>query len=302
METTVFGANLAMFRKLRGLTQEELAGKVGVSAQAVSKWENGSYPDGALLPNISKCLDVSLDVLFGLKAQNNVSNKRMLEKNLIEELQKIPEENRIDRILEICYAIICSYHLCSDEVKEMPKKLNIEARGEIKTDNTLARMRLNEDLQYFWVMKIPKNGVNSFARVDDEILELFKILSQEDYLRVIYFFAATKRNYFITKKKLSKIFKYDEKHICQIVDTLNRLGIIWKVNIEMDNIREEVYGYCHNSAFPMLMASAKAYLTYGDYNEQVYENWSQGAFCPEETDYDDLDDTTREFSFENEHN
>lgn len=59
METTVFGANLAMFRKLRGLTQEELAGKVGVSAQAVSKWENGSYPDGALLPNISKCLDVS---------------------------------------------------------------------------------------------------------------------------------------------------------------------------------------------------------------------------------------------------
>ena len=57
--------NLQRLRKARGLTQDKLAEQLGVSSQAVSKWENGiSYPDISLLPQIADLFEVSMDDLF----------------------------------------------------------------------------------------------------------------------------------------------------------------------------------------------------------------------------------------------
>lgn len=59
------GENIAYLRRLAGLTQEMLAMKLGVSAQAISKWERQvSYPDLSLLPEMADLFDVSIDVLF----------------------------------------------------------------------------------------------------------------------------------------------------------------------------------------------------------------------------------------------
>lgn len=284
METTQFGINLTKFRKLRNLTQEELATQLNVSAQAISKWENGSYPDGALLPKISKCLNVSLDVLYGLKPPEDLDDK-ILDKSVIEKLRKLPEEERVHRIMEICYQIIYSYCSYSEEYNGIPNKLDVETVGEVKTDNVLARMRLNEDLQYFWVLRIPEEGVNNYVKIDSEILELFDLLSQEDYLKVIYYLASSKRNFMLTKKKLVKILKIDEQRISDIIDTLDGIGMVWKVEIETDDRKEEVYGYTHNSAFAMLMASARAYIEYGEYRLPGYENWTQGAFRAKNMDF-----------------
>ena len=52
-------------RKNKGLSQEELADKVGVSRQAVSKWENNkSIPDISILQNISKMFNIDLNYLL----------------------------------------------------------------------------------------------------------------------------------------------------------------------------------------------------------------------------------------------
>ncbi len=62
------GKRIAALRKEKGLTQEQLAEKVGVSAQAVSKWENDiSCPDITLLPLLADLFDVSVDELLGVK-------------------------------------------------------------------------------------------------------------------------------------------------------------------------------------------------------------------------------------------
>ena len=61
----VFGEKIAQLRKARSITQEEFAAKIGVTAQAVSKWENGAnMPDVMLLPVIADVFDVTIDELL----------------------------------------------------------------------------------------------------------------------------------------------------------------------------------------------------------------------------------------------
>lgn len=63
------GRTIAERRRARGLTQEALAGVIGVSAPAVSKWETGqSYPDIALLPPLARYLDCTVDQLLSYRA------------------------------------------------------------------------------------------------------------------------------------------------------------------------------------------------------------------------------------------
>ena len=61
-----FGTRLARIRKDKGLTQEDIADKVHVSPQAVSKWEcDASYPDIDGLLTLSEVLGVTVDELVG---------------------------------------------------------------------------------------------------------------------------------------------------------------------------------------------------------------------------------------------
>ena len=59
--------NLRRLRKEAGFTQAQLADKLGVSFQAVSRWETGAaYPDIALLPELAAAFHVSVDTLLGI--------------------------------------------------------------------------------------------------------------------------------------------------------------------------------------------------------------------------------------------
>ena len=66
---TIVSRNIAMYRKEAGITQAELAEKLNLTYQAVSKWETGqSLPDVATLPLLAQILDISVDKLLGYNA------------------------------------------------------------------------------------------------------------------------------------------------------------------------------------------------------------------------------------------
>lgn len=68
------GAEIKKLRTRKGLTQEELAGKIGVSFQAVSKWEtNTTTPDIALLPTLALFFGVSIDTLFSMDRDDYIA-------------------------------------------------------------------------------------------------------------------------------------------------------------------------------------------------------------------------------------
>jgi transcriptional regulator with XRE-family HTH domain len=60
------GERIKELRARDGRTQEALASRLGVTAQAISRWEKGiCYPDMELIPSIANCFGVSIDELFG---------------------------------------------------------------------------------------------------------------------------------------------------------------------------------------------------------------------------------------------
>jgi len=76
--------NISKFRKQKGLTQEELANKIGVTYQAVSKWKTGqSSPDISLLPDLAFIFETNIDSLMGF-----IHNKRKVTIYESEYLQK----------------------------------------------------------------------------------------------------------------------------------------------------------------------------------------------------------------------
>ena len=88
------GKRIALLRKEKGLKQEELAEMLGVSGQAVSKWENDqTCPDISLLPQLASILGVTVDELLSGKRETAPS------------VQILPEDQRKD-IKEMMMRII----------------------------------------------------------------------------------------------------------------------------------------------------------------------------------------------------
>lgn len=73
------GKRIAESRRSAGFTQEELANRLGVTPQALSKWEKGvSSPDLVMLSSICEILDVSADYLVGKNRKRIVENGNLL--------------------------------------------------------------------------------------------------------------------------------------------------------------------------------------------------------------------------------
>ncbi len=84
-----FGQRFARLRKTKGLRQEDIAEKIGISPQAVSKWENDiSLPDITLLSDLADMLNVSLDDLLGKQTRQTevvteVSERKDINKMML---------------------------------------------------------------------------------------------------------------------------------------------------------------------------------------------------------------------------
>lgn len=94
-ELQQIGSRLSVCRQNRNMTQEELAYRLGITPQALSKWERGiSLPDTSLLPDIARILEISTDYLLGISRQNVLENgdcefQRVIGENLRNALEPL---------------------------------------------------------------------------------------------------------------------------------------------------------------------------------------------------------------------
>ena len=88
MKKETFGNMVAALRKEKGMTQLELAEKMGVTDKAVSKWERDlSFPDVSSIPKLAEILGVTVDELMQVKAES----------------KEEPLKKRIDEIVDVAF-------------------------------------------------------------------------------------------------------------------------------------------------------------------------------------------------------
>lgn len=103
----MFSENLKSIRKAKGLTQDELAIRLNVVRQTISKWEKGlSVPDAEMLIKIAEVFEVSVSELLGAKIEDEADRN-----DIAEQLSRINEQlavkNRRGKlILKIILGII----------------------------------------------------------------------------------------------------------------------------------------------------------------------------------------------------
>lgn len=89
------GNRITKYRKEKGMTQEALAEKLGVSSQAVSKWENdASCPDVSLLPELCRELGITTDELL----TGNSATVRMLPEHERKPLDELVLRVRVNTV------------------------------------------------------------------------------------------------------------------------------------------------------------------------------------------------------------
>ncbi len=120
--TIYFGENLKRLRKEKELTQENLADFLGVSFQAISKWERcETYPDITTLPIISRFFNISIDELLGVnRAEDEAEIIKELETydNLTDEELKQEIINRLKEKFPNDFRILLRYMTCLVHFKE----------------------------------------------------------------------------------------------------------------------------------------------------------------------------------------
>lgn len=93
------GNKIRELRKQRGITQEQLAESIGISFQAVSKWENNiALPDITLVPVLASYFGVSMDELFDFNLKEIEHAVRIITEKAYQYRESNPAESR--RILE----------------------------------------------------------------------------------------------------------------------------------------------------------------------------------------------------------
>lgn len=90
----MFGENLKTIRKTKGYTQEELAIKIHVVRQTISKWEKGlSVPDADTLSKLADVLEINVSELLGSEIKEE-TDKNEIAKQLAKISEQLAVKNR----------------------------------------------------------------------------------------------------------------------------------------------------------------------------------------------------------------
>lgn len=272
---TDFHSNLTDRRKALGLTQEQLAQRLNVSSQAVSKWEKGRFPDAALLPQIAEALDISLDALFGLGVQDHTEPETIVCRHL----QSLPPEKRPQWMAHLLYALLCSYSPSADlSAIRLRSGEEAETYGVLHTDHEIALERLNADLRYFMYLEKPAAGVAAYLQDEKGIVRLLSTLGDADAVRMIRYMAGNCRNKLFLPAMLAEKLNIPTEKVQQIMNRLDRFGLVWRMAGDFNEASPTIlYGYTHNPAVAMLLVLAQSICNYLKTRDPNIDRFTYGS-------------------------
>ena len=175
MDNVAVGNKIAALRKQSKLTQEELAEKVGITAQAISKWENGhTLPETALLPLLAQILNCSIDsMLLPFAAQDTafqdfadaVDGKSSEFALLL--YQKMKDRFSFTISYKNEYNVFDAVFNSCSSIFNNPDKDDFIIRMDIENDNIVVRLALQNCSNYMRVINDMPEYVKANFRCND---------------------------------------------------------------------------------------------------------------------------------------
>lgn len=234
---TTIGQNIRKLRKERGMTQEELAARLNISAQAVSKWEMETCsPDISLIVPLSALFGVSADVLFGISPDG-------MEKE-IEETRKYCDalETKNEDALEAWMKLYARY------------PHNSAIHFEIAKTHFYCATAYHEDDENY--IRHSKKAAEFYERILDESTDNDLRSQTMDSLHHIYNRLGDSENALrianmggkwgtLKAEMLSKIDGYEKKNYwCQQVFKYYGEGMAWAImNMQFPDVETRIFAY-----------------------------------------------------------
>ncbi len=285
---TVFSSQLQRLRKEHNVTQETLAAHLGVSPQAVSKWENGSYPDGDLLPKIADFFGVSIDYLYG-RAKEDAS----VVQQIIDELQKSFQSSEnseklfFEQAMKYAWAIQTASWAANKYYYDRPE-LNVTDSitvSELSSKEGFSYMRLNKDLEYYFLVKQPKEGFAKRLRITDEMAELFAFLGDKSNLKILHYMLSLNWKEAVRAKTIAKLINIPVEKAEKALDFLCKFnGMFTKGSIiNEDNKSENIYQSSPVKAVaPIMLMICADMMTTSPSSYQNQVGWNDEAWLRRE--------------------
>lgn len=259
MNTEMIGKQIAFLRKQKGIKQEELANYVGVSTQAVSKWENGGVPDTELLPKIADFFCVSIDSLFG----RNITDYRDLRSALMQKISDTPHDQRVKLLFNYCWdmerAFMSGGHSIEDgSIEDYEKEIGAGEQhySSIMQNDGFTRMGIANRSQYFLIVPEPKSTEEAYLKGID-YPSFFGDISDADFWNAcIYLNKRDHKKAFTAALFIKKLGIHEEKAE-EILKKLKKYKMVYATEIEMDDEIQTVYHFSPTPSFIALLIFAR---------------------------------------------
>ena len=211
-----FSSTLQSLRKEAKVTQEELAQNLGVSAQAVSKWENGSFPEGDLILRIADYFHVSTDYLYG-----RAGKETGIEQQVVSGLNALWESYRrtgadmdaankafIEKIHDIMWAFHVGAWVENSEYYPRPDSADEDSRmASVYANNYgYSYMSLSRNREFCLFLKQPesKEGFGTILHRSDDVRALFRFLSDKTSMELLGYLYRLKCGEYVRRETLMK--------------------------------------------------------------------------------------------------
>ena len=164
---SVIGEQIKKYRVSKEITQEQLGQMIGVTTQAVSKWERGGVPDAESIPLIADALGVSTDILFGRENTSTIVDM------IFKEIQSVDRAEAMKKVFHYLWA--ASMAILNE--KHIKDSLGIELVNNLK----------HSDFRYFFFMPEPENGFCDSLGDPADLAEIMNVFSNKDSLKILFF-------------------------------------------------------------------------------------------------------------------
>ena len=233
-------SNIKSLRLEKNLTQEQLATKLGVSAQAVSKWETSeTYPDGALLVPLANELEVSLDEIFG----NDSVTMADISSKIVKLIHATEANERFNVARDIGWQIERGLFNCRMEIEKKydPNEIKNQKNASYILDDNGFTIVSNGIEPFFSVFPQPAEGYGHFLNDKDDLQKIFAALSHTDTMNALIYLYHKAENYVFESSVLAKDCDIPSDRMEAVLDDLLLLKIMWKQNLTINGEERTLY-------------------------------------------------------------